>query len=129
MGNFEIDKDRNLIIERFKGNVSPENIVHLKEIERHEYQGDEMMNILIDIRFAKINFNDGYNIQQMKRLTSVIDESANQRFYLVVGSTDQLFSRFSLQLRDVLKEKLKAFTSYEEAINWIDNNKNKISGK
>lgn len=124
MGNFEIDKDRNLIIERFKGNVSLEEVVNLKEVEGFDVQSGMMENVLIDIRFARINFDAEYNIVQLKRLEAMMEDSFIKDFYLVVGSTDQLFSRFCLQLRDVLKGKLKAFTSYNEAINWIDNNKN-----
>lgn len=74
-------------------------------------------NILIDIRFTNTDcFSD---LNENSHLENLIHESKMFHHFFIVGSIDQLFSELGLNLRKQFNSNLKAFTSFNEAMDWI----------
>jgi len=74
-------------------------------------------NILIDIRFTNTDcFSD---LNENSHLENLINENKMFHHFFIVGSIDQLFSELGLNLRKQFNSNLKAFTSFNEAMDWI----------
>jgi hypothetical protein len=108
--------------------INYEGRITVNEILENVYSGDnevdesKYINILIDIRFANIEEiqMDSFNLRE---LCDRLDKSVRHNYILLVSSIEQLFSPFGHVLRDIFKSELRAFVSYEEAMDYIKENR------
>jgi len=110
MVEYELDNKHSLIIVRFRGCMDLQDINELMTDNRIAGNEENYRNLLIDIRYANTDCFDELN------------ENTLFSHFLILGSIDQLFSELGLNLRKRFKSNLKAFTTFNEVMHWINNN-------
>ena len=117
MIEYELDNKYRLVIVRFRGKMVLSDITELLTDNRIAGNEENYNNILIDIRFTN---TDGFSeMNESNHLENLINESKMFHHFFIVGSIDQLFSELGLNLRKHFNSNLKAFTSFNEAMDWI----------
>jgi hypothetical protein len=127
MVEYELDNKHSLIIVRFRGCMDLKDINELMTDNRIAGSEDNYMNLLIDIRYANTDCVDELN--ENDDLENMINENAMYSNFLILGSIDQLFSELGLNLRKRFKSNLKAFTTFNEVMHWINNNEKVLNSE
>lgn len=120
MVEYELDNKHSLIIVRFRGCMDLKDINELMTDNRIAGNEENYMHLLIDIRYVNTDCFDELN--ENDDLENMINENILFSHFLILGSIDQLFSELGLNLRKRFKSNLKAFTTFNEVMHWINNN-------
>lgn len=127
MLEYKLDKKHKLIIIRFKGTIVLHEISELLMNSRITGNEENYKNILMDIRYTDTkSFSE---LNENSRIENILNEKYKNYRFIIVGSINQLFGELGLNLRKQFKSNLKAFTSFDEAMNWINNNEKIINSE
>jgi hypothetical protein len=118
MLNYKFDDEKGLISLNYEGKITVNEILENAYSDEYEEEERKYLNILIDIRFANIEEiqMDSFNLRELR---ARLDKSVKHNYILLVSSIEQLFSPFGHIVRDVFKSELRAFVSYDEAMDYV----------
>jgi hypothetical protein len=120
MLSYKIDKKNKLLIEKYEGELSIDDMIAHKEEELNDPDFEPDLDVITDITNANFTFN----LSIIKKYTDYLIEKG----YLIGGSNCAIIiatphhATNSIKFIELLKEiqnNIDIFSTYEAAMNWI----------